>query len=211
MDSEKYDVIPIYVTKNNEFYIGFNIGNIEAYTDINSLLKTSQRVILVNDDNKVKLIRYPIKLFPKGYMDYIDVAFPIVHGTNVEDGTLQGYLKMLNIPYVGCDVISSAVGMDKYVMKTVLKDNNIPVLDCRCFTGKQYDADNDAVADEIEEAIGYPVIVKPVKVSDSGMLGVIRVARGKSLVLSAFTACPAISFEPLVATITGSKTTFFAL
>ena len=168
LDPQKYDVIPIYVTKNNEFYTGYAVGDIAYYRgDIKDLLKISQRVLLVNDGNRVKLIAYPRKRFSNGYVDYIDVAFPIVHGTNVEDGTLQGFLKMLNIPYVGCDVLSSAVGMDKYVMKTVLKDNGIPVLDCKCYTGSQYDFDNEAVVNEIEAAIGYPVIVKPVNLGSS--------------------------------------------
>ena len=167
LNRDKYDVIPIYITKNNEFYVGENIGRIEAYTDIKKLLSESQRIIMVNEDGKTQLIKYPQKLFSKGVYDYIDIAFPIVHGTNVEDGTLQGYLKMFNIPYVGCDVLSSAVGMDKYVMKTVLKDNGIPVLDCKCYTGNQYDEDADAIVEEIESAIGYPVIVKPVNLGSS--------------------------------------------
>lgn len=167
LDKSKYDVIPIYITKGNEFYIGEKIGDIKSYTDINSLLKESQRVIMMNEDGKTKLIRYPMKKFGKNELDYIDVAFPVVHGTNVEDGTLQGYLQMFNIPYVGCDVLSSAVGMDKYVMKTVLKDNGIPVLDCKCFTAKQYDDDVDAVIETVETAIGYPVIVKPVNLGSS--------------------------------------------
>ena len=167
LNKDKYDVIPIYITKNNEFYVGEGIGKIESYTDIKKLLSESQRIIMVNEDGKTQLIKYPQKLFSKGVYDYIDIAFPIVHGTNVEDGTLQGYLKMFNIPYVGCDVLSSAVGMDKYVMKTVLKDNGIPVLDCKCYTGNQYDEDADAIVEEIESAIGYPVIVKPVNLGSS--------------------------------------------
>ncbi len=167
LNRDKYDVIPIYITKSNEFYVGENVGKIESYTDIASLIKSSQRVIMVNDENKVKLIKYPQKMLSKGYVDYIDVAFPVVHGTNVEDGTLQGYLQMMNIPYVGCDVLSSAVGMDKYVMKTVLKDNGIPVLDCKCYTANQYDENEEAIVDEIEKAIGYPVIVKPVNLGSS--------------------------------------------
>ena len=167
LNKEKYDVIPIYITKNNEFYIGEKVGDIKSYTDINSLLKESQRVIMLNEGGKVKLIRYPMKKFGKNELDYIDIAFPVVHGTNVEDGTLQGYLQMFNIPYVGCDVLSSAVGMDKYVMKTVLKDNGIPVLDCKCFTAKEYDDDVDAVIEKVETAIGYPVIVKPVNLGSS--------------------------------------------
>lgn len=167
INKEKYEVIPIYITKGNEFYVGEDIGKIESYTNLGNLLKNSQRVVPVKDGNKVNLIKYPQKMFQKGVYDYIDIAFPVVHGTNVEDGTLQGYLNMLDIPFVGCDVISSAVGMDKYVMKTVLKDNNIPVLDCRLFSGKEYDSDSDLVADEIEKAIGYPVIVKPVNLGSS--------------------------------------------
>ena len=167
LNRDKYDVIPIYITKNNEFYVGENIGKIEAYTDINNLLKTSQKIIMVNEGGKTQLIKYPQKLFSKPLYDYIDIAFPVVHGTNVEDGTLQGYLKMFNIPYVGCDVLSSAVGMDKYVMKTVLKDNGIPVLDCKCYTANLYDEDSEKVVNEIEAAIGYPVIVKPVNLGSS--------------------------------------------
>lgn len=167
LDKSKYDVIPIYITKSNEFYVGENVGKIESYTDINSLIKSSQRVTMVWDENKVKLIKYPQKMLSKGYVDYIDVAFPIVHGTNVEDGTLQGYLQMMNIPYVGCDVLSSSVGMDKYVMKTVLKDNGIPVLDCKCYTANVYDENEDAIIEEIESSIGYPVIVKPVNLGSS--------------------------------------------
>lgn len=167
LDKNKYDVIPIYITKENEFYIGENVGKIESYTNLPELLKSSQRVIPVYADGKTQLMCYPKKMFSKPFADYIDIAFPVVHGTNVEDGTLQGYLKMLNVPYVGCDVLSSAVGMDKYVMKTVLKDNDIPVLDCKCFTSKEYDADSDKVIAEIEESVGYPLIVKPVNLGSS--------------------------------------------
>ena len=167
LDRNKNYVIPIYITKDNEFYVGEDIGKIESYTDLPTLIKNSQRVIMVRDDNKVKLIKYPQKMLSKGFVDYIDIAFPVVHGTNVEDGTLQGYLKMFNIPYVGCDVLSSAVGMDKYVMKTVLKDNGIPVLDCKCYTAKQYDENEEAVIEEIEKAVGYPLIVKPVNLGSS--------------------------------------------
>lgn len=167
IDRDKYDVIPVYISKNNEFYVGEKIGDISAYANIPALLKESQRVIMVNDEGKAKLIKYPQKMFVKPLYDYIDIAFPIVHGTNVEDGTLQGFLQMMGVPYVGCDVLSSAVGMDKYVMKTVLKDNGIPVLDCKCYTSNQYDDNVDKLVEEIEKEIGYPVIVKPVNLGSS--------------------------------------------
>ena len=115
MDTEKYDVIPVYMTKKNEMYIGENIGNIEAYKDINALLASSTRVIMINEDDKVKLVAHPPKKFGKNTAVDIDVAFPVVHGTNVEDGAFQGYLKTMGLPFVGCDVTASAVGMDKYI------------------------------------------------------------------------------------------------
>jgi len=166
MDKDKYDIIPVYITKQNEMYIGEDIGNIDAYKNIDNLLKNSQRVIMVNDAGQVKLISYPMKLFKKPVEINIDVAFPIVHGTNVEDGTLQGYLKTLGIPFVGCDVTASALGMDKYYMKAVLKDCGIPVLDCLVFTTSDY-KNIDKIIEYIEKNFSYPVIVKPVNLGSS--------------------------------------------
>ena len=164
---DKYDVIPVYITKNNEMYVGEGVGKIEEYHNIPALLKKSTRVIMVNDQNKTKLVCYPMKKFGDSTMAEIDVAFPIVHGTNVEDGTFQGYLQMMNIPYVGCDVLSSAVGMDKYVMKAVLKDNGIPVLDCVTVSANEYAKNSGSVIDRIKEKVGFPAIVKPINLGSS--------------------------------------------
>lgn len=180
---EKYDIIPIYITKNNEMYIGENIGDIEAYKDIPTLLKKSQKIILVNDNKKLNLVRYPMKKFGTNIINSIDVAFPIVHGTNTEDGTLQGYFRTLCIPYVGPDVTSSAIGMDKYVMKTVLKDNGIPVLDCICLDVKKYHTNPNDIIERVEEKIGYPVIVKPINLGSS--VG-IKVAKDRAELEDAF-------------------------
>lgn len=186
LDRTKYDVLPIYITKNNEFYTGDGIGDIKNYTKLNDLLKASTRVILVNDGNKVNVVRYPMKKFGNNVIGEIDVAFPIVHGTNVEDGTLQGFLSMMNIPYVGCDVTSSAVGMDKYVMKTVLKENDIPVLDCLRFTSVDYDFGTEAIIAKVEDKIGYPVIVKPVNLGSS--IGISKAADKEELLSALDTA-----------------------
>jgi D-alanine-D-alanine ligase len=180
---EKYDIIPVYITKENEMYVGESIDKIEEYKNISTLLKKSQKVILVNENKKLNIVKYPMKKFGNNVIDYIDIAFPIVHGTNVEDGTLQGYFRTLCIPYVGCDVTSSAVGMDKYVMKTVLKDNDIPVLDCICCDVKKYNATPDEIITKIEGKIGYPVIVKPINLGSS--VG-IKVAKNKAELEDAF-------------------------
>lgn len=167
MDKDKYDIVPIYITKDNKMYCGDLIGNISNYKDIDNLLKNSIQIILAQKDNKVVLLRCDKKIYQNDVYDYIDIAFPIVHGTNVEDGTLQGFLKMFNLPYVGCDVISSSVGMDKYVCKCVLKDNDIPILECKCISAKDYNEDSDNTIKEIETKFSYPVIVKPINLGSS--------------------------------------------
>ncbi|MBE5850298.1 MAG: D-alanine--D-alanine ligase [Lachnospiraceae bacterium] len=166
MDTEKYDVIPVYMTKSNEMYIGNDIGKIESYKDISGLLSKSERVVMINTGNTVQLVSFPQKRFGKNTCIDIDIAFPVVHGTNVEDGALQGYLKTIGIPFVGCDVTASAVGMDKYVMKTVLKENSIPVLDAKLYTLSDY-KEIDALLNDIEKTFGLPVIVKPVNLGSS--------------------------------------------
>ena len=108
IDKEKYDIIPIYISKDNKMYCGELVDKIEQYKDIDNVITKSCQVTLVQKDNKVVLLKCNKKFYEKNIYDYIDIAFPIVHGTNVEDGTLQGYLKMFNIPYVGSDIISSA-------------------------------------------------------------------------------------------------------
>ncbi|MBO4374152.1 MAG: D-alanine--D-alanine ligase [Lachnospiraceae bacterium] len=166
MDSEKYEIYPVYMTKENEFYYGEKTGDIEAYRQIPSLLSSSERVILINDNKRFYLVNYPSKKFGGNTKIEVDIAFPVVHGTNVEDGTLMGHLKTIGIPFVGCDVTSAAVGMDKYLQKTAFRYNDIPVLDCLRFTLADY-SDMDSLAKKTEEKIGYPVIVKPVNSGSS--------------------------------------------
>lgn len=174
LNKEKYDVIPIYIAKNNKMYVGDLIGDIRNYKDIDKLIENSTQITLAQIDDKTALLKCNKKMFGSNVYDYIDVAVPIVHGTNVEDGTLQGYLKMFNIPYAGCDVISSACGMDKYVFKCILKDNGIPTLDCKCFTYQDYEEDVNKLISEVEKAISYPVIVKPVNLGSSVGIGIAK-------------------------------------
>lgn len=121
---------------------------------------------MVNEDGRVSFVPYPVKAFGKNHAVEVDVAFPVVHGTNVEDGAFQGYLKTMGIPFVGCDVTASAIGMDKYIMKTVLKESNVPVLDAQLYTLSAY-SQIETLLDDVEEKLGYPVIVKPVNLGSS--------------------------------------------
>ena len=166
MDTDKYDVISVYLTKENDMYIGEGIGDIANYKDIPALLAKSQRVIIVNDGGSVSFVPYPQKRFGGPKPVPFDMAFPVVHGTNVEDGALQGYLKTLGVPFVGPDVTASAISMDKFITKAVLKMHDIPVLDAEVYTLADY-MDMDSLPERIEKAFGYPVIVKPVNLGSS--------------------------------------------
>ena len=167
LDTEKYDIIPIYMTKSQEMYTGEHIADIEAYRDINALLKKSIRVVMINDNDRTYVIGHPFTRKFKKFKKEIDVVLPIVHGTNVEDGTLQGFIKTLGVPFAGCSVYSSAIGMDKHAMKLILKGCGIPVLDDMVFTSQEYLNEPEDIYNRIISGIGFPVIVKPVNLGSS--------------------------------------------
>lgn len=193
---EKYEPIAIYITKENELYTGEAIADIANYKNIPELLKKSTRVFFMYEQNKLQLIQYPVKKFGSSVVAEIDVAFPVVHGANVEDGSLQGFLRHYNIPFVGCDVMASAVTMDKYVMKTVLKDNDIPVLDCVTLNVKEYQREEETAYTRVEERIAYPVIIKPVNLGSSVGIKVAKDREGLREALEyAFTFGPKVLVE----------------
>ncbi len=199
INRDKYNVIPVYMTRSQELYAGKNIDVIEAYQDIAKLTKEADRVALVKDGDKVYLVDHPsVRKFRKQKTE-IDVAFPIVHGYNVEDGTLQGFLKTLGVPFVGCDVISSAVGMDKHVMKAVLKDVGIPVLDCVVYNKFEYEADREMIVSVCEEKFGYPVIVKPATLGSSiGITKAADKAEFAEALETAFSFATKVLIEPAI-------------
>lgn len=167
INRDKYDVTPVYVAKNGRMYTGENLFEIENYRDLSKLLKECEEVTFVRNENGVIMHFLNTKLFKKKADVNIDVAFPIVHGTNCEDGTMAGYFEFLNLPYVGCDVASAAIGMDKAVFKDVLKKADIPVLDCVLIRAREYGLNKEEITEKIEKEIGFPLIVKPVNLGSS--------------------------------------------
>ncbi len=109
IDKEKYEIIPIYISKKGEMYTGEHLFELNMYKDINALLQTCTKVTLINDEGVIKVLRFPLKKFGENIINTIEVAFPIMHGTNGEDGTIEGYLELLGLPYIGCDIVSSAI------------------------------------------------------------------------------------------------------
>ena len=167
VNTEKYDIVPIYVTKDGSMLTSEKMLDIAFFRDMKTLTEESSPVTLLKSGNDVVMHYLDGGIFKKKKDVIINVAFPVVHGTNCEDGTIQGLLEFLGLPYVGCDILSSAVGMDKAVFKYVLKDAGLPVLDCITFYAKEYALDKDTVLEKIEKEIGYPVIVKPINLGSS--------------------------------------------
>lgn len=178
VDREKYDVTPVYVTKDGEMYTGDALFTIEEYRDLDALYKKCRKVYFAKSENGVVMKFESKGMFSKSKDILIDVAFPVVHGTNCEDGTIQGYFEYLGLPYVGCDILSSAVGMDKAVFKDVVKRAGVPVLDCIEIRSREYAQDKEALTKKIIEQIGLPLIVKPVNLGSS--VGITKVSDTES-------------------------------
>ncbi len=164
MDSEKYEIIPIYITKDRQWYTGEILKEIENYQDMDLIKRYCKKVVLYERNGAFVL---QSKGLFKRIVKEIDIAFPIVHGTNVEDGTLQGYLQTIGIPYVGSNVYASVIGQDKVYMKQVFESEGIPIKNYTWFYDNDYKLDSAAVLDKIHKNLKYPVIIKPATLGSS--------------------------------------------
>ena len=165
INADKYDVVPVYIAKDGDMYTGEELFDLANYYDLKALCAKLTKISLAKDGNKVYVKPVKEGFFKKKY-DTIDVAFLAVHGTNGEDGTLQGYMEMLKLPYTSSNVLGSAIGQDKAMMKIVFEHENIPMVPW--FYVYAHDFENDpepyiAKADKM----GYPLIVKPANLGSS--------------------------------------------
>lgn len=163
LDQDKYDIIPIYITKNNEWYTGDMLKDIEVYQDLSLIKKYAKNVVLYKYKDRFVLQK---KGFFKKIICDLDIVFPIVHGTNVEDGVLQGYLQSIGIPFVGSNVYASVVGQDKCYMKDIWKNAGIPMTKYVWFYDSDYKRDNEEIIERVSK-LSYPVIVKPATTGSS--------------------------------------------
>lgn len=167
MDTEKYEIIPIYITKDKKWYTGDILKDIETYQDMALLKRYSKNVVLI--EKKGRFILQSQGLFKREIKE-LDLIFPIVHGTSVEDGVLQGYLRTVGIPFVGSDVLASAVAQDKVVQKQIFKCSDLPITDYIWFYDSEYIEDSESILKKAKK-IGYPVIVKPASLGSSVGIG----------------------------------------
>ncbi len=152
MDENKYDVVKIGITK---------LGKWMIYTgDIHSIKDGSWE-----KDEKNLIVEF--SLFDHPMIASIDVFFPVLHGPNGEDGTVQGLLKLIGKPFVGCGVLASSVGMDKVYSKILFENAGIPIGDYMPLTLSDWNFKRDEMIIKIEEKLCYPFFVKPANMGSS--------------------------------------------
>ncbi|MBQ4634693.1 MAG: D-alanine--D-alanine ligase [Bacilli bacterium] len=164
INQEKYEIIPIYIAKDQTWYAGAMLKEIDVYRDLDLLKRYAKKVVLVKKENRF-ILQNVSGIFRKEITE-IDVVLPIVHGHGVEDGSLQGYFETLKIPYVGSNVLGSALGQDKVVMKQVMAAENIPCVPYIWFYDAEYQNERENIVKKINK-LGYPVVVKPATLGSS--------------------------------------------
>lgn len=182
IDQSKYDVLPIGIRRDGTWVPGVaDPAQLES-AGPRGEVGASQEVILLGtgQDKAIAVDLAGSSAGPLQNLGRIDVAFPLLHGPFGEDGTIQGMLEMAGVPYVGSGVFASAAGMDKHYMKVVLEAADIPVAPYVVATAKRWRTAAAEVIAEVNEALTYPVFVKPARAGSS--LGITKVDRPEDLV-----------------------------
>lgn len=197
LDKEKYEVVPIYISKDNRFYTSELLTKVEEFRDLEEAKRMSNEIYFTQENSKL-VLNAKRGLFKK-ILAKIDIAFPVVHGLNVEDGTLEGLLEMYNIPYVGCDVCSSAVGMNKIIFKKVLEASKLPVVEYETLNVSEFDEDVDKAYEKITRKLSLPIIVKPANLGSSVGIEVIKKKEEfKDRMQNVFAFCDSVLIERCV-------------
>lgn len=170
-DKEKYIVFPVGIAKSGKWYGPIAVHDVEFFNDINYLDK--EVIPLPKPGNKI----YNVKDFSEAFTG--DIVFPLIHGSNGEDGTLQGILEYMEIPYVGSGVCGSAAGMDKIIMKDIFKAHSIPQVKYIGTSNHEIFTDKEKVLENIVKNLKYPLFVKPANLGSS--VGISKVKNKKEL------------------------------
>lgn len=180
-DTDKYNVIPVYISKQGRWYTGPELLEVRNYRDMKKLTAHVTEVYMRPEYGDYNLYRAEGNMWGKKapVVSKLDVAIPVLHGTNGEDGIFEGVLETIGLPFAGCDVLASANGMDKVTMKMILRSCGVPVVDYVWFTDGRWRADRQALIEQVERELGYPVIVKPANLGSS--VGISKAADRKEL------------------------------
>lgn len=173
-----YSVVPVYLDKQGKWYLGEEFGSLKHFTTNEPLKdKNADKYYLQLDTSGGKMIFKQSGLMPKQIV--VDMAFPAFHGQNGEDGTFQGLCELLGVSYVGCDVTSSALTMDKALTKMIYLANNIPTTEFVWFYKTRYEESKNELLEETIKKLGFPMIVKPARLGSS--IGISKVKTKKEL------------------------------
>lgn len=168
LDAQRYEVIPIYVAKDHRFFQSDRLRDIENFKDLDALLAKMTPVTLYAKGNGA-VIRNLSGLF--AHEREVDLIFPIMHGTYGEDGSVQGFLRMLGIPFVGSEMAGALIGQDKVIMKQLLQENGLPIVDW--FALSRSEAQSPTALAKAE-ALGFPLLVKPANLGSSVGIQVVK-------------------------------------
>ncbi|MEY8292350.1 D-alanine--D-alanine ligase [Carnobacteriaceae bacterium 52-44] len=147
---EYYQVVPVYITPEGEWGKGTIIDKKEDVPTLSGLREISNEVF---DFQELK--------------EENSVVFPVLHGPNGEDGTVQGLFEVLGVPYVGAGVLASAAGMDKIVSKVLFNDAGIPIVPYETVTPNDWETRPEEVVERVVESLPYPMYVKPANLGSS--------------------------------------------
>ncbi len=197
LDREKYEVVPVYISKDNKFYISELLTRVEEFKDLDEVKRLSNEVYFTQEEGKM-VLNAKKGMFKK-VLAKLDLVFPVVHGLNVEDGTLEGFLEMFNIPYVGCDVCASAVGMNKIIFKKVLEASKLPVVEYETLNVSEFEEDENKAYEKITRKLSLPIIVKPANLGSSVGIEVIKEkSEFKEKMQNVFMFCDSVLVERCV-------------
>jgi D-alanine-D-alanine ligase len=157
IDQSKYSPLPVGISQTGEWLTGDEAFHyLEKHLDASFIEQLKQETPEVEN--------YQGTVFPSTVFEMVDVVFPVLHGTYGEDGTIQGMLEMLNVPYVGAGVLASSVGMDKAVSKVLFQDAGLPQAN---YLVCQFSESSEAIIQKVEHQLGYPCFVKPANLGSS--------------------------------------------
>lgn len=155
LNFDKYDIFPVFITRGGEWRVG---------EQLTAPAESIEQLAFTRDaDSENDVTEFLTSLKERKF----DVIFPLLHGTNGEDGTVQGFLEVLNLPYVGNGVLASSAGMDKVSMKQLFEIAGLPQVPYTYFIRNDWHKQKDALIAEMEEKLTYPMFVKPANLGSS--------------------------------------------
>ncbi len=178
MDKSKYEVYPIYIHSDGEWYADEKLLDVKIYKEFDSYKLGIDKGYIA--PNRPGLVIKSKGILSKETFIQLDYVIPAMHGMNGEDGTIQGLLELANIPYTSSGVLGASVGMDKILMKKVFEAHLLPVLPYTYFLRNEWENNRDEVISKIELALEYPMFVKPSNLGSS--IGISKVKDRESLI-----------------------------